>query len=220
MKSPVHMVFDTETTGLFNFKLPADDPSQPRLASAAFLICDEAGEEIDAHKFYVRLEGWGMPAEAGAINGLTTEFLCEKGIPVCEVLDFYQEHIEAGRIVSAYNAQFDLKMMRSEFRRAGRDDLFERTPNLCLMRNLDPYGADGLCINRGFVKLSVACEFFGIVNEDAHDALSDARAARGILARLIRDGRLPEAKVHFAKNPPVRDEPASVAAETEAEAGA
>jgi len=33
-----YLVFDTETTGLFDFKLPADDPSQPRLASAAFII--------------------------------------------------------------------------------------------------------------------------------------------------------------------------------------
>lgn len=200
MTSPVHMVFDTETTGLFNFKLPADDPSQPRLASAAFILCDEAGAEVEAHKFYVQPDGWEMPAEAGAINGLTTEFLCEKGIPVCQVLDFYQEQVEAGRVVSAFNAQFDLKMMRSEFRRAGRDDLFERTPNLCLMRNLDPYGADGLCIRRGFVKLREACDFFGIINQDAHDALSDARAAREILARLIADGRLPEAKIHYAKN--------------------
>jgi len=44
--SPAFCVFDTETTGLFKFKLPADDPSQPRLASAALIVADQNGKEI------------------------------------------------------------------------------------------------------------------------------------------------------------------------------
>ena len=46
----VYLCFDTETTGLFVFKdkvtgvpVPADDPSQPRLASFAAIGCDAFG---------------------------------------------------------------------------------------------------------------------------------------------------------------------------------
>lgn len=52
---------------------------------------------------------------------------------------------------------------------------------------------------RGFVKLAVACDFFGIVNEDAHDAMADAAAARAILEIMIQDGNLPVPAVHYAK---------------------
>lgn len=197
--APVFCVFDTETTGLFNFKLPADDPSQPRLASAAFILADKHGKEVSRTKLYVRPDGWEMGAEAGAINGLTTEFLTENGVPVAEVLDLYQGYVESGLDVVAFNAQFDCKMMRSELRRAGRDDLFDRTRNICVMRGLQPYGPEGLCIMRGYVKLSAACEHFGIINANAHDAMADAEAALALLARLIADNRLPEAKVHLAK---------------------
>lgn len=199
---PKFLILDTETTGLFDFKLPADDPSQPRLAAAAFILADETGAEIKAVKHYVKPDGWEMPAEAFAINGLSTEFLDANGVPVLTVLDEYEAHIKGGLIVIGFNAQFDCKMMRAEFRRAGRPDLFEETPNICVMRSLHPYGQEGLPIVRGFVKLREACAYFGIEQAAEHDALDDARAARQILARLIADGRLPEAKVHYAKNPP------------------
>lgn len=212
-----YIVFDTETTGLFDFKLPADDPSQPRLASAAFIIADEEGNEIEAVKRFVKPDGWEMPDAAFQVNGLSTEFLDTNGVPVCEVLDEYQGHIESGLIVIAFNAQFDCKMMRSEFRRAGRDDLFEVTPNVCMMRNLAPYGKEGLPIMRGFVKLKEACAYFGFDLTDAHDAMADAQAARQILARLISDGRMPEAKVHYAKNRPMpADAPITAVEGTEA----
>lgn len=194
------VVFDTETTGIFDFKKPADDPDQPRLASVAFILADAEGAEISRHKFFVKPDGWEMPAEAGSVNGLTNEFLMEHGVPVSDVLDSYQGFVEQGLIAAAFNVQFDCKMMRAEFRRADRADLFEQTRNTCLMRGLKPYKDQGLAIKNGaFVKLSVACEHFGIVNAEAHDAMGDAEAALKLLQILIRDGNLIEPAVHRAK---------------------
>jgi DNA polymerase-3 subunit epsilon len=205
-KPPVYVVFDTETTGLFQFKdratgepIPADAPGQPRMASFAAILADEDGKEISRIKAYVRPDGWSIDGtDAGRINGLTDAFLTEHGIPVIDVLALWNRWIDEGLQVCAFNAQFDQKMMRAELRRAGLPDRFEDTKAICLMRALDPYGKEGLCIQRGYVKLSVACEHFGIVNAAAHDAMGDAEAALALLARLIADNRLPEAKVHLA----------------------
>lgn len=204
---PKYIVFDTETTGLFLFRdketgepVPADDPRQPRMASFAAILTDENGEEIERVKRFIKPDGWTIDGTyAAEVNGLTDAFLTENGVPVSEVLDIWSGWIADGLIATAFNAQFDCKMMRAELRRAGRDDLFEQTPNVCLMRNLAPYGAEGLCISRGFVKLAEVCEHFKIANEDAHDAMSDANAAMHILKRLIADDRMPEPKVHLAK---------------------
>lgn len=197
------VAFDTETTGIFDFKKPADDPSQPRLASLAMIWTDSAGREVDRKLMYVKPAGWEMTQEAFEVNGLTTDFLRENGTDIGVVLDVYERAIRSNMIMAAYNVQFDCKMMRGEFRRAGRDDLFEITLNTCLMRGLKPYKEKGLAIKGGqFVKLSVACEFFGITHAEAHEAMSDAEAARAILQILIEDGNLIPPAVHYAKSKP------------------
>lgn len=206
-RKPVYAVFDTETTGLFVFKdedtgkpIPADDPRQPRMASFAVILADEFGEEISRAKHFIKPDGWSIDGTyAAEVNGLSDEFLYANGVPVSRVLDLWESYVDRGLIAAAFNAQFDCKMMRAELRRAGRYDRFRETRNTCLMRGLAPYGKEGLCIMRGYVKLSEACNYFGIVNENAHDAMADAEAALGILKRLIADGRVIEPKVHFAK---------------------
>lgn len=204
---PAYAVFDTETTGLFLFRdketgetVPADDPRQPRMASFAVILADETGAEISRAKHFIRPDGWTIDGtKAAEVNGLTDEFLNAEGVPVSEVLDLWEGYVNDGLVVAAFNAQFDCKMMRAELRRAGRSDLFEETRNTCLMRGLAPYANEGLPVVRGYVKLAEACDYFGIENENAHDAMADAEAALGVLKRLIEDGRVLEPKVHYAK---------------------
>lgn len=129
-----HLIIDTETSGLFDFKLAADDPSQPRLAHLAMIYADEEFNVEAVEDFYVRPDGWKMEPDATAVNGLTDEFLAEHGVGIAEVLQAYSLPVVKGRAVIAFNAQFDCKVMRGEFRRAGLPDLFEQTNNVCVMR--------------------------------------------------------------------------------------
>ncbi|MGA0615903.1 exonuclease domain-containing protein [Paracoccus sp. KR1-242] len=207
MNRPTFLVFDTETTGLppraprGTPPIAADDPRQPRMASFAAIVADQHGREITRHKHYVHPDGWSIDGTgAGKINGLTDEFLRRNGVEVSEVLEFYSQQIGNGLIAVAFNKVFDLKIMRGELRRAGLPDLFEQTKAICCMNALDPYAAEGLCMSRpGSVKLPVACEFFGIPLENAHDAMADAEGARAILEILIRDRRCPEPSVTYSK---------------------
>ena len=190
------MIIDTETSGLFDFSRPADAEGQPRLAQLAMIPTDDR----PGWTAYVRPEGWRMDPKAAAVNGLTDKFLAEHGLPIGEVLDRYVAAISDGYVIAAYNAQFDTKILRAELRRAGRADLFEQTPNICLMRAMKPVvGIRG----RRNPKLSEALEFIGATNASAHDAPGDAAAALEVFRFLEHIGELPEPKVHYAKKRPV-----------------
>lgn len=196
-----YLVIDTETSGLFSFKEPADAPGQPRLAQLGMIFLDDIDAEPREQGFHIQPNGWSMPPEASAVNGLTDEFLEANGVDVAVALAIYTEAIRAGYCVVAFNAQFDTKVMRAELRRAGRPDLFEQTANICVMRPLT--GILKLPKRNGygfkFPNLAEACGHCGIVNEKAHDAMGDARAALGVMRWLHANGLLPEPAVHFAK---------------------
>ncbi len=206
MEQKMYAIIDTEGSGLFQYDKPADAEGQPRLASLAIIFADaDFNIEREYHAF-VRPDGWVMPEETTKIHGLTQDFLNEKGIPVTEVLSEYQNAVLAGRIIVAHNSQHDLKQLRAEFRRAGMDDLFEKTPNVCTMRDgtavckIPPNG------NRGgykWPKLSEAAVFFHIEEMGDHSALNDARVCLKIAQKLHALGKLSTPEVHYAsdKNP-------------------
>lgn len=199
-----YLVIDTETTGLFNFKLPADSEGQPRLAHLAMIEADENGLEIDRTDIYVKPNGWNMTPGASAVNGLTDEFLDEVGSPIEIALEAYSRKILSGQIVVAYNAQYDLKVMRGEFRRAGMPDLFEETPNICVMRPMTKICKIPRANGYGFKfpNLTEALAHFGETLDGAHQAMNDAEGALKVMRGLMDLGELPQAAVHYAKEEP------------------
>jgi DNA polymerase III epsilon subunit-like protein len=204
------LVIDTETSGLPNYAAPADDPSQPRLAQFGGFVLQQVQSsphlfnEVDHIDYLVRPDGWEMTDGATAVNGLTTERLLEHGLPVRALLDWYSEKIALGCTVVSYNAQHDCKVMRGELRRAGMDDLFEATRNICLMRACGKLGIEKANGKRGWPSLSDVCRHFEIAQTEQHTALGDANAHVEIFLKLHAAGLLPEAEVHYAKNPPTK----------------
>lgn len=197
-------VFDTETSGLFDFSKPADAPGQPRLAALAMISTTPTLAVTHEKALYIRPEGWRMHPDASRVNGLTNEFLHDEGVPIAEALDYYEAAIKDGYVFAAFNSQFDTKVMRAEFRRAGRPDYFESTPNVCIMRK-----SVGVCRipkksggGYKFPNLAEACAHFKIIQADAHTAIGDARDALAILRMLHKIGIDLTPEVHYAKNRP------------------
>lgn len=129
-----------------------------------------------------------------------------------DAIGAYAEAVDDGAVVVAFNAQYDTKIMRGEMRRAGVDDRFERTPNICAMRALVDICQIPKKTGRGFKfpKLSEACAYFEIVNNAEHSAAGDADACVALLRKLRELGRLPVPAVYYAKAAP--ELPAEVAA--------
>ena len=77
-----------------------------------------------------------------------------------------------GRILVAHNLQFDKRMLEMEFLRLGK--VIDLGKGFCTLK------ATGM-------KLDSACEQFGIINSNAHRALTDARATALILNKVFED---------------------------------
>jgi DNA polymerase-3 subunit epsilon len=190
MTADLRLVVDTETNGLFDFSKPADAPGQPRLASLAILALTDDTVWMKVHA-YIRPDGWEMSPETTAINGLTDEKLAACGLPVAELLRLYGMLIDQGYTVVAFNASFDLKVMRGELRRAKMADRYEDTPYFCPMVALTDVCKLPKASGRGgykFPKLSEAMAHFGLPQTGAHSALKDAESALALFREMKKQG--------------------------------
>ena len=68
------LFYDTETTGLPDFKAPSEAPHQPHIVQLAALLVDpDSRQTIASMDVIVRPAGWTIPGEVAAVHGITTE---------------------------------------------------------------------------------------------------------------------------------------------------
>lgn len=202
-----YLVIDVETSGLSDFKLPADHPSQPYIAAFAALFVSDSFELEREYSALIKPDGWSMSKEAADLTGLTDEKLAAEGIPIAEVLAVFTSAVQEGRIVVAHNCQFDLKCLRGSLRRLDLPDLFEITRNICTMRALTDVCKIPPNGNRGgykWPKLSEAAVFFGFPQMGDHSASADATVCYLLLRKMHELGIVPKPEVHYAKEAPAK----------------
>ncbi|GAA5153801.1 3'-5' exonuclease [Microbacterium pseudoresistens] len=168
-------VFDLETTGI--------DVSTDRIVSAHVGVLDSHGHEI-ASRSWIADPGVPIPAGAAAIHGITTERARREGDPAAQVVSqiatALQSLLVQGVPLVAYNASYDLSLLRHECLRHGIAPLDDPRPvidPLVIDKAVDRY-------RRGKRTLEVVCEHYGVVLDGAHDASADAVAA-GRVAQAI-----------------------------------
>ena len=184
-----YLFFDTETTGLIDYKKELSDPSQPRITQLAALLTDEDGNELDRMMEYVEPDGWEVPPEITALNGTTTDKLQMLGQPMTKVLARFNEMKERCTHRIGHNVSFDKQMLARE---AFAYDL----PH-------DSSGKESLCtmkMAKGIVSLPASKKmneagmrgskppklqeayqyFFGKPFDKAHDAMADVIACKEV----------------------------------------
>lgn len=85
-----------------------------------------------------------------------------------------------GRVVVAHNLAFDARFLRAEFERLGLEVPLSAELGLCTMRLAEQYLPE---VGRS---LRACCEAVGVVMSQQHEALSDARAAAGLLGWYLQ----------------------------------
>jgi DNA polymerase-3 subunit epsilon len=196
----VILFFDTETTGLPDFKARSSDPAQPHLVQLALVTVSDDGAETQAASLIVRPDGWTIPPAMTAIHGISHERAMDEGVPETAAVTAFMMAQGAALLRVAHNESFDRRIMRIAMTRAGiqRDmiEFIEGRESFCTCNaakpilNLPPSGKMKAVGFNGPKppKLAECIQFF--FGEDlagAHDALVDTRACARIYFR-IRNG--------------------------------
>lgn len=198
-----YMSIDTESSGVFDYRKEADAPGQPRMASIGIILANDKLEEQERHSFLIRPHGWTFDdnSDAAKINKLTHQRLMDEGVEAAIPLRIYGDMIDDRRIVIAFNAPHDIKLLRAELRYAGFPDRYMQTRYICAMQGcrqvVDARTADG---RKKAPRLGEACAHFGIpYSEDQHVAIDDAERALEIIRRLRDAGQMPAYKDPYDK---------------------
>lgn len=119
------LFYDTETTGLPDFKAPSESAHQPHIVQLAALLVDvDTRETIQSMDVIIRPDGWEIPEEVSRVHGITTEHAADVGIPERMAVSMFME-LWSGRNRVAHNQQFDARILR-----------------IALMRHMDEQAAD------------------------------------------------------------------------------
>lgn len=198
------LVYDTETTGLPDWKKPSEDPCQPRIVQlCAELVDDGTREVLAAMHCIIKPEGWTVPKEVSDIHGITTEHATAHGLPIGTALPYFLCLWSRADRRVAHNESFDMRMVRIEMMRdkdvAEHADRWKAAPAFCTQANSTailnlPPTAKMLATGRRSPKspnLAEAYQFFtGKPLEGAHRADVDVMACKavyfGIRERLAK----------------------------------
>lgn len=191
------LFYDTETTGLPDFKARSDEPTQPHLVQLALVLHDDACVEIRGGSWIIKPDGWIIPPELTAIHGISQERAMDEGIPEWEAMEHFIQAANRTTLRVAHNENFDRRIMRIAMLRYGieRDvvEFMEARPSFDTCRaalpivNLPPTAKmmEKRMMSPKPPKLEECMKHF--FDEDlpgAHDALVDTRACARVYWHL------------------------------------
>lgn len=192
------LAFDTETTGLPDFKAPSDAKHQPHLVQLAMILIDDDLIERASVSVIIRPDGWIIPDNVAEIHGITTDIASRVGIPEKIATDLFVSLMyDRPTIALAHNVKFDQRIMRIAMLRHGYDKEWQEkrpTPAFCTMETASPIvnlPPTAKMRAAGFIKPKppklAECikHFFEEDLQGAHDALVDVRACVRVYRHLL-----------------------------------
>ena len=156
------VVVDTETTGL-------DPQAGDRLVSVAALHVRFPDRSVTREMYKVVNPQRDIPAEATAVNGLTSSDVSDKD-PFARIAQDLRDFIGESPII-AHNVSFDLRFLEEEFRRADVNSLAQNRRLCTMLRFQRVIG------QQQGSRLEDAIRYYGIPQEPLHHAYNDAMMA-------------------------------------------
>ena len=192
------LIFDVESSGLFDFKAPPDASHQPRLVEMAAALYYEMEPQIIAQQIslVVKPEGFEIPEAASNIHGITTETALAIGLPTQVVLAAFNGLMRVCTASAAFNYQYDENVLRGEFLRLGKPHRFggliqgtqRKQERIDVMLDAkDHCKIPGKYNDWKWPSLAEAHQhFFGQPVDQAHEAMADVKATAKIHFEMIR----------------------------------
>mmetsp|Transcript_25690 Transcript_25690/g.60220 ORF Transcript_25690/g.60220 Transcript_25690/m.60220 type:complete len:530 (-) Transcript_25690:178-1767(-) len=209
---PTALVFDTETTGMVQFRDSHRDESQPDLVQLGFLMVDTGDWRIrDQGCFLVRLRESSSGIDEGAekVHGITADDCASFGIRHETAVDLFEDLCGKADVLVGHNIRFDALVMQTAFHRAKgspSENPFSSKRQICTMmesidlcrlppkfssrrNNSTAYKWPSLEEAHRFVTTGGDCRD-GESLEGAHDALVDSQACLKIFRYLVEHGHV------------------------------
>ena len=192
----MYLFYDTETSGLPDYRTSLNAKWQPHIVQLAALLTDDAGNDLASVDLIVRPDGWRIPDNVAAIHGITEEKAAECGIPEKRAVEIFLALATiAGRRV-AHNDPFDARIVSIAIARMYEKVVagwWQDLPHECTMKMASPImqmepTERMIAAGRNHHKnprLSEAYEH--LIGEElvgAHDAMVDVRACKRIFFEM------------------------------------
>ncbi len=185
------LIYDTETTGKWNFTAPSDDPSQPHLVQLCAILEDvEANEIVSELNVIIRPDGIVIPLEATKVHRITQERAESAGVRLSNACHIFRDMVERASFLVAHNMDFDIRIIQKAFLDSDTPPPpWSTIPLRCTMKTATPITR--IPGTRGF-KWPTLTEcmqhFYGTRVEGAHNAKTDTMACRDIHRALMNMG--------------------------------
>lgn len=168
------IVFDTETTGIPDWKAESDAEHQPHIVQLAAHLVDVDTREIkQSMNVIVKPDGWVIPQETIEVHGITNEQALTEGIPEAEALQMFLAMWNGCKRI-AFNTTFDNRIIRIATKRYSDEETINTWKDgeyECAMQ------LSRKILGGKNPTLTDAHEHFtGNVLEGAHSALADTNA--------------------------------------------
>lgn len=194
----MYLFFDTETTGLPDFKLPLDDPSQPRVIELGLLLTNAAGKEMASFNALITPDGWEIDEEGKAFetHRISNAECRQYGVQMKTALGMFRKFQDCADLKIAFGYRFDGFLLKCEHERLGIDpgpviDKYCAMTALVDIMNLPPTPK---MVAAGMNKpktpnLAEAYKFCtGFEMEGAHRAINDCRALKEVFFWILQNG--------------------------------
>jgi DNA polymerase-3 subunit epsilon len=184
------LVWDTETTGLTNDRLPSSHASQPDLVQlGAILVNQDTGQVRGELNLIVKPEGrfTSMPSQASDVHGITYDVAEQFGVPLVIAMAAFNNLSKAADAFVAFNASYDRVVTEKAYHLLGKPHPFQEKPVICAKEAMDPImqlpptprmiaAGRGNQFKAPNLREAYAFVTGGGTFEGAHDAMADVRA--------------------------------------------
>ena len=186
------LIFDTETTGMVQFRKPPEDPSQPDLIQLGMLFIDTVDWLPRArHSMLVQLpEGVRIEPAAHQAHGLSEEDCARYGVPSIVACSLFNQLCLQAEIVVAHNLAFDTSIMKTALHRLGqkphrldgRQLVCTKEASTDVLKLPGQYGYKWPTLAEAYR------HYTGLEIDGAHDALVDTEACLAVFRGLVQGG--------------------------------
>ena len=110
------LVFDTETTGLFNSKLPVEEATLdyfPYVVQFSWLLIDTRTYKVQEYDYYIKCP-IPVPPESTNCHGITTNMSLVRGHSFAKTFAIFNECMKQCDLVVGHNLHFDLTVLKAE----------------------------------------------------------------------------------------------------------